>query len=628
MSDITLVGNISPTVTVLTVNQDVQPAPGDKFLIDDEIIEFGVHPRVPAPWGSTLGTVIAVERGVAGTVAASHTSGAVLTPVLPAYSSAVPPIGGGGTVSLPWFNVTDYGAVGDGVTDDGPAISAAILAASLTETVYTYTPVTVLIPPGDYRVATTIVVKDKVRIVGYGANLIGPITSYPYIDTATTAAGGTDVAAQTAGACFSDTTTSTATLNGLAFDGLHLVGFRYGFVTLCLSWSYAHWRDVFFENCNVGILCYQGAIGHRIEGTLSGGAAAGTTYIAAATCFPAGHAYGGRDNFFCDGFIYDNTGWGRDGSVANADFDTWFAASILRASTGSVVISGTITYGFTGDLLKPTGRCIYIPSRNKRNIYQPEIRKAVSENCARGIAAIANPVDGSFENMNGESMFAAGADAIVNVLLTNTDCTGLFENIDGTNTTNPGYAITVTPEPGGSSGPGTFYDNGNILGTINGLVTHFVSTGTSRRDIWIGPFNPAEFTQTGAMTAANYAFTSPFNVGMPRTVVGARTYIAVQSGNICVGVYASTGGRLATTGSIACPAAGERAITFTAPVTLYPGRTYYLAFAADNTSVATAVRTGIIATGGYEGLGSEVLPATLTLPGNAALENFMWVLTE
>jgi hypothetical protein len=101
MSDITLVGDISPTVTVLTVDQDVQPAPGDKFLIDDEIIEFGVHPRVPAPWGIALGTVIAVERGVAGTVAASHSSGAVLTLVVPAYSTAYPPVGGPTSVTVP-----------------------------------------------------------------------------------------------------------------------------------------------------------------------------------------------------------------------------------------------------------------------------------------------------------------------------------------------------------------------------------------------------------------------------------------------------------------------------------------------------------------------------------------------
>ena len=231
---------------------------------------------------------------------------------------------------LDWFDVTFYGAVGDGVTNDAGAFSAAIAAASAAQSVYTYEPITVFVPPGDYRIESSIIVQDRVRLVGYGANLIGPITGVPYISAPTTAAGATDVDEQTEGACFIDAAPSSSTLNALSFEGLHLVGFRWGFVSKCLSWSYAHWLDVFFENCNVGIFAYQGAIGHRIEGTISGGGGAGTTYIAAATCFASGNPLTGLDNFFCDGFIYDNTGWGRDGSVTNDDFDDWFKASILR----------------------------------------------------------------------------------------------------------------------------------------------------------------------------------------------------------------------------------------------------------------------------------------------------------
>ncbi|HET9667359.1 MAG TPA: hypothetical protein VFP09_11400, partial [Desertimonas sp.] len=209
------------------------------------------------------------------------------------------------------------------------------------------------------------------------------------------------------------------------------------------------------------------------------------------------------------------------------------------------------------------------------------------------------------------------------------DSSAIFESIDGVNTTDPGYAITITPEPGGSSGPGTYYDVGNVEGLVQGYEENFVFFGDAPQDIWLGPYNPADFTQTGAMTAANYAFTAPFQVFRPHTVTGARTYIAVQSGNICVGIYDSSGVQVATTGTIACPAVGERTVTFDEAATLYPGRKYYLAFAADNTTVATAIRSGIIATGGYEGIGSLPLPATLTVPSpNGALENFMWVLVE
>jgi hypothetical protein len=182
----------------------------------------------------------------------------------------------------------------------------------------------------------------------------------------------------------------------------------------------------------------------------------------------------------------------------------------------------------------------------------------------------------------------------------------------------------------GTANAQTLWYTSNVAGgTLGSTTITWVQWAGGRRDIWIGPYNPADFTQTGAMTAANYAFTAPFNVGTPRTVVGARTYIAVSSGNLDVGIYATGGARLASTGTTACPAAGERTVTFTAPVTLYPGRTYYLAFAASNTTVSLAIRNGIINTSAYEGIGSLPLPATLTIPSpNGALENFMWVLTE
>jgi hypothetical protein len=232
--------------------------------------------------------------------------------------------------------------------------------------------------------------------------------------------------------------------------------------------------------------------------------------------------------------------------------------------------------------------------------------------------------------MNGETMFTDENPAsIILILLTNTGTTAVFENIDGVNTTNPGYAITVSAEVGGTSGPGTYYDLGNNQGTINGIDTDFVSYGRDALDVFIGPFDPRTFTQTGTVTAANYAFYMPFTVNRPVTVTGARTYIAVQSGNIDVGIVTTAGVRMTSTGGIACPAVGERTVTFTAPVTLYPGILYYLTFVADNTTVALAIKNGVIATSGYEGAGMYPLPASgMSPPGNPALENFMWVLTE
>jgi hypothetical protein len=61
---------------------------------------------------------------------------------------------------MPWYNVLDYGAKGDGTTDDTAAIQAAIdaCAANGGGTVY--------FPPGTYKITNTITVKKKVNLVG------------------------------------------------------------------------------------------------------------------------------------------------------------------------------------------------------------------------------------------------------------------------------------------------------------------------------------------------------------------------------------------------------------------------------------------------------------------------------
>lgn len=64
------------------------------------------------------------------------------------------------------YNVKDYGAVGDGVTDDTAAIQAAIDASGDGGGTESYS--VVFIPAGDYKVTSTITVKGNVCISGAG----------------------------------------------------------------------------------------------------------------------------------------------------------------------------------------------------------------------------------------------------------------------------------------------------------------------------------------------------------------------------------------------------------------------------------------------------------------------------
>lgn len=75
------------------------------------------------------------------------------------------PPGGGGGGGVPWINVKDYGATGDGVTDDTAEITSALAAADATggNTVY--------FPPGTYIVEASspgITIPDNTRLTGEG----------------------------------------------------------------------------------------------------------------------------------------------------------------------------------------------------------------------------------------------------------------------------------------------------------------------------------------------------------------------------------------------------------------------------------------------------------------------------
>jgi len=117
--------------------------------------------------------------------------------------------------------------------------------------------------------------------------------------------------------------------------------------------------------------------------------------------------------------------------------------------------------------------------------------------------------------------------------------------------------------------------------------------------------------------SANRAYLYAVTVYAPCVITGIRVTIGVSSGNLDVGIYDSTGNRLASSGSTASPGTGNQTINFTASASLVPG-TYYLAVAADNNTV-TITRAGTDApAAAYYFDTSFPLPSTVTLPGTAA----------
>jgi hypothetical protein len=92
----------------------------------------------------------------------------------------------------------------------------------------------------------------------------------------------------------------------------------------------------------------------------------------------------------------------------------------------------------------------------------------------------------------------------------------------------------------------------------------------------------------GGVTGVNIAWYPRVIGGGTITKIGL--HVAIQSGNICVGVFSPSGSgrsavpgaRKGTSGSVACPAVGYQEVSLGGSVVVAPGDFFYLG--ADNTS--------------------------------------------
>ena len=87
----TLGENVDASETIWTLATPLTASPGDTFQVGDELVEFGAYTSA-VTWGQKSRKLISVTRGIGGSTAASHVSGATLTPVDLAWSGSIPPI--------------------------------------------------------------------------------------------------------------------------------------------------------------------------------------------------------------------------------------------------------------------------------------------------------------------------------------------------------------------------------------------------------------------------------------------------------------------------------------------------------------------------------------------------------
>jgi len=145
---------------------------------------------------------------------------------------------------------------------------------------------------------------------------------------------------------------------------------------------------------------------------------------------------------------------------------------------------------------------------------------------------------------------------------------------------------------------------------------------------------PNALTTAQVWTSANAAVLHRVRVSAPMTVSKMIYPIGTASGNVDLGIYTSVDGgenltRVASSGSTAAAGATTvHEVTLTAPYELMPGVDYWLAMAADNTTLTTVRSAGPNAsTMGYlrmSVLKSSAFPLPATIASPAASNLLLW----
>ena len=409
------------------------------------------------------------------------------------------------------ISVRDFGAVGDGVTDDTAAIKAAIEYArsKIVFTAEKHGYVTVEFTntgSSKYKVTDHIRYYRGMTFEGCGSEIVSSIAAYPKIMTPTAVPADSDVNGQVGGGVFTDHDFSNPMAippdtSGLTIQNFRISGARYAIINVGRLISPVI-RNILAWDCNVGLFTY-GAIQLATIDRLETGGGTNVGIIGCAACYTVKHPWKARDtNFVASPTItnYDHT----SGQVYNLHFDNWFRDSILRPTENAYranINFGSFEYD-NPDAVNVSGRFAYFPSRTKNANYQVVMMGQTLVGSPRGLLYLARAAGGIAANSSAEA-FAINADvqalgAEVNYITLYKPTSFATDNL----TTEPASAGAVynktvhisSPEPY-QGNFGTSVTARNIVGKIDAGLFDFSVT----KDLYS---NPLSYSAGPSMRAA------------------------------------------------------------------------------------------------------------------------------
>ena len=171
----------------------------------------------------------------------------------------------------------------------------------------------------------------------------------------------------------------------------------------------------------------------------------------------------------------------------------------------------------------------------------------------------------------------------------------------------------------GVGGSETFTEAVHDLHDHTGITG--VGGGTGILPYHLAPdYGYASFDGSGlTVGTANHAYFAPATLQVAATITGVGITVRTQNGNIDVGLYDEAGTRLASSGSVACPAAGPATVSFTSSYSAAPGR-YHLAIACSNTTATFMAVTNGLSNASLPYAG-RLMASAFPLPATATFSN-------